>query len=111
MDDANVYLGLGGADAIETAAKLARLYWNLTGEPERVHLIGRTNAYHGSHGISTSIGGIPANSSGVGPLNTRPCPFGHENPSWVLRCSASHQAGTANSIPHLPQTSVSRSCR
>jgi adenosylmethionine-8-amino-7-oxononanoate aminotransferase len=70
MDDATVFFGLGGADAIETAAKLARLYWSAVGKPERVHLIGRTNAYHGSHGIGTSIGGIPPNKSGYGPLVT-----------------------------------------
>src|SRR5262249_51615572 len=70
MDDATVFFGLGGADAIETAAKLARLFWSAVGKPERVHLIGRTNAYHGSHGIGTSIGGIPPNKSGYGPLVT-----------------------------------------
>src|SRR5262249_12395721 len=70
MDDATVFFGLGGADAIETAAKLARLYWSAVGKPERVHLIGRTNAYHGSHGIGTSIGGIPPNKSGYRPLVT-----------------------------------------
>jgi adenosylmethionine-8-amino-7-oxononanoate aminotransferase len=70
MEDATVFFGLGGADAIETAAKLARLYWSAVGKPERVHLIGRTNAYHGSHGIGTSIGGIPPNKNGYGPLVT-----------------------------------------
>jgi putrescine aminotransferase len=68
MEDATVFFGLGGADAIETAAKLARLYWHEEGQPGRTHLIGRTNAYHGSHGIGTSIGGIPANAVGFGPF-------------------------------------------
>jgi putrescine---pyruvate transaminase len=70
LEDATVFFGLGGADAIETAAKLARLYWNAVGWEDRVHLIGRTNAYHGSHGIGTSIGGIAPNRSGYGPLVT-----------------------------------------
>jgi adenosylmethionine-8-amino-7-oxononanoate aminotransferase len=70
LEDATVFFGLGGADAIETAAKLARLYWSAVGRSERIHLIGRTNAYHGSHGIGTSIGGIPPNQSGYGPLVT-----------------------------------------
>jgi putrescine---pyruvate transaminase len=68
MADAKVFFGLGGADAIETAAKLARRYWIEAGEPQRVHLISRTNGYHGSHGIGTSLGGIDANTSGWGPL-------------------------------------------
>ena len=68
LNDPRVYFGLGGADAIDTAAKLARLYWSASGQPERVHLISRTRAYHGSHGIGTSIGGIAANAAGFGSL-------------------------------------------
>jgi putrescine---pyruvate transaminase len=68
MADAKVFFGLGGADGIEAAAKLARLYFHATGRPERVHLISRTNAYHGTHGFGTSIGGIGANLAGYGPL-------------------------------------------
>ena len=37
-----VFLGSGGGDMIETAAKLARSYHAHNGEPQRVHLIGRT---------------------------------------------------------------------
>ena len=37
--------------------------------PERAHLIGRTQGYHGTHGLGTSIGGIPANRAGFGPLD------------------------------------------
>src|ERR687888_61135 len=36
--------------------------------PELVHLISRTGGYHGTHGFGTSIGGIPANRLGRGPL-------------------------------------------
>ncbi|MSX02791.1 MAG: aminotransferase class III-fold pyridoxal phosphate-dependent enzyme, partial [Actinobacteria bacterium] len=48
IDDAKIFFGLGGGDAIETAAKLARRYFAATGEPERVHIIGRTQGYHGT---------------------------------------------------------------
>ena len=34
-----IFLGSGGGDAIDTAAKLARRYFAATGQPERVHLI------------------------------------------------------------------------
>jgi adenosylmethionine-8-amino-7-oxononanoate aminotransferase len=40
----------------------------LQGEPERVHIISRTNGYHGTHGFGTSIGGIEANTANWGPL-------------------------------------------
>jgi adenosylmethionine-8-amino-7-oxononanoate aminotransferase len=68
MEDARVFLGSGGGDAIDTAAKIARRHWVLKGQPERVHLISRTQGYHGTHGFGTSIGGIEANVSNWGPL-------------------------------------------
>ena len=46
----------GGGDAIDTAAKIARRHWILRGQPERVHLLSRTNGYHGTHGFGTAIG-------------------------------------------------------
>jgi adenosylmethionine-8-amino-7-oxononanoate aminotransferase len=69
VDDARIFLGSGGGDAIDTAAKLARRYFAAIGSPERVHLISRTQGYHGTHGLGTSIGGIPVNAEGVGPLD------------------------------------------
>jgi adenosylmethionine-8-amino-7-oxononanoate aminotransferase len=68
MDDAKVFLASGGGDAIDTAAKIARRHWVLRGQPERVHIISRTNGYHGTHGFGTSIGGIEANTANWGPL-------------------------------------------
>jgi adenosylmethionine-8-amino-7-oxononanoate aminotransferase len=68
VDDARVFLTSGGGDSIDTAAKLARAHFQLTGQPERAHLIGRTHGYHGTHGFGTSIGGIEVNTSGWGPL-------------------------------------------
>jgi adenosylmethionine-8-amino-7-oxononanoate aminotransferase len=34
-----------------------------------VHLISRSQGYHGTHGLGTSLGGIPANRADVGPLD------------------------------------------
>ena len=51
MDDARVFFTSGGGEAIETAAKLARLYWHILGKPERVQLVSRTSAYHGAMGF------------------------------------------------------------
>jgi putrescine aminotransferase len=66
--DAKVFLAAGGSDAIDTAAKLARRYWWELGQPERTLLISRTAAYHGTHGLGSSLGGIPSNREGFGPL-------------------------------------------
>jgi len=69
LDDPRIFLVSGGGDAIDTAAKLARRYFAAVGEPARTHLISRSQGYHGTHGLGTSIGGIPANREGVGPLD------------------------------------------
>src|SRR6266536_2880586 len=68
MDDAKVFFTTGGGDAIDTAAKLARLYWQTIGQPERLHIVGRTNGYHGTMAFGTSIGGMEAVRKGWGPL-------------------------------------------
>jgi adenosylmethionine-8-amino-7-oxononanoate aminotransferase len=77
MDDARVFLTTGGGESIDTAAKLARQYWAVQGRPERVHLISRQAAYHGTNGFGTSLGGIEANRAGFGPLmaDTSTVPF------------------------------------
>jgi putrescine---pyruvate transaminase len=62
-----VFLTSGGGDSIETATKLARLFHSVGGEPGRRFLISRTNGYHGTHGIGTSILGMPY-TAGFSPL-------------------------------------------
>lgn len=69
-----VFFGSGGGDVVDTAVKLARAYFAQTGRPEKVHVIGRTQGYHGTHGFGTAVGGIPANAAGFGPL---PPDFSH----------------------------------
>jgi len=68
LADARVFFTTGGGEALDSAAKIARRYWNAKGHPERVHIIGRTGGYHGTNGYGTSIGGIEANRAGFGPL-------------------------------------------
>lgn len=66
IDDAVVFLGSGGSDAVETAAKLARRYWDVQGRPERRIIVSRESGYHGMHGWGTSLAGIPGNKAGYG---------------------------------------------
>jgi len=68
MESARVFFTTGGGEAIDTAAKIARRYWTARGQPERMHLIGRTAAYHGTGGYGTTVGGIEPNRSSFGPL-------------------------------------------
>jgi putrescine aminotransferase len=68
MEGAKVFLTTGGGDAIDTAAKFARLYWQVLGQPDRLHVISRTNGYHGTMAFGTSIGGMEGVRAGYGPL-------------------------------------------
>jgi putrescine---pyruvate transaminase len=68
MPDARVFLTTGGGDGIETAAKLARFYFNVLGQTRRTHVIGRAEGFHGVFGFGTALGGIELNRSGFGPL-------------------------------------------
>ncbi len=61
-----VFFGSGGSDAVDTAAKLARRYFNAVGEPERTVFISREWAYHGMHPYGTSLGGMEPNRVGYG---------------------------------------------
>jgi len=80
-----VFLGSGGGDMVDTAAKLARRWHAERGAPERTHLIGRTHGYHGTHGIGTSVGGIAANAIGFGELVPATSSVAHDDAEALER--------------------------
>ena len=61
-----VFFGSGGSDAVDTAAKMTRRYFNAIGQPERTVFISREWAYHGMHPYGTSLGGMEPNRAGYG---------------------------------------------
>ncbi len=52
-----VYFVSGGSEAVESAIKLARQYFVERGEPQRRHLIARSQSYHGNTLGALSAGG------------------------------------------------------
>ncbi|PXY31569.1 aspartate aminotransferase family protein [Prauserella muralis] len=68
MEQARIFFTTGGGESVDTAAKLARLYWARRGEPQRVHIVSRRHSYHGTNGFGTSLAGIEVNRDGFGPL-------------------------------------------
>jgi adenosylmethionine-8-amino-7-oxononanoate aminotransferase len=66
IEDPRIFFVSGGSDAIETASKLARRYWQVHGETNKKILISRKQAYHGLHGFGTSILGLDAMREGYG---------------------------------------------
>ncbi len=53
----HVYFVSGGSEAIEAALKMARQYFVEIGEPERRHIIGRQQSYHGNTLGALAVGG------------------------------------------------------
>lgn len=62
-----VFLSLQGAQAVETAMKMARLYWRAKGHQQKTIIVSRDRAYHGTAYGGTSLQGIAANRLPFGP--------------------------------------------
>jgi adenosylmethionine-8-amino-7-oxononanoate aminotransferase len=54
-----VFFTSGGGEAVETAWKLAKQYFKLTGKPQKHKVISRAIAYHGTTHGALSITGLP----------------------------------------------------
>jgi adenosylmethionine-8-amino-7-oxononanoate aminotransferase len=63
-----VFFTTGGGEAVETAWKLAKQYFKLTGKPGKHKIISRAVAYHGTTQGALSITGIPALKEAFEPL-------------------------------------------
>ncbi len=63
-----VFFTTGGGEAVETAWKLAKQFFKLTGKPTKHKVISRSVAYHGTPQGALSITGIPAAKEMFEPL-------------------------------------------
>jgi adenosylmethionine-8-amino-7-oxononanoate aminotransferase len=63
-----VFFTSGGGEAVETAWKLAKQYFLLTGRPRKTKVISRSIAYHGTPQGALSITGIPEMRAPFEPL-------------------------------------------
>jgi putrescine---pyruvate transaminase len=77
-----VIFSSGGSDAVETALKIARQYWRLCGQAERVKFISLKQGYHGTH-----FGGASVNGNTVFRRNYEPLLPGcfHIETPWTYR--------------------------
>lgn len=76
-----VLFACSGSEAVDSAYKLIKYYWNLKGKPERKHFIARVGAYHGSTTVAASLSGL----SGMHPQFDLPLPGIHHvgpTPHW-----------------------------
>jgi adenosylmethionine-8-amino-7-oxononanoate aminotransferase len=77
-----VYFTSGGSEAMEAALKLARQYFVEKGEPQRVHVIGRRQSYHGNTLGALAVGGNLARRRQYAPLLF---PATHVSPCYAYR--------------------------
>ncbi len=63
-----VFFTTGGGEAVETAWKLAKQYFKLTGKPTKHKVISRAIAYHGTPQGALSITGLPGMKAPFEPL-------------------------------------------
>ena len=81
-----VFFTTGGGEAVETAWKLAKQYFKLTGKPTKHKVISRAVAYHGTPQGALSITGIPAAKVDFEPL----VPGGHKVPNTNMYRAPEH---------------------
>jgi adenosylmethionine-8-amino-7-oxononanoate aminotransferase len=65
---AKVFFSSGGSDAVETALKMARMYWKLQGQAQRYKVIARERAYHGVSFGALSATGMAVDRNAYEPL-------------------------------------------
>jgi adenosylmethionine-8-amino-7-oxononanoate aminotransferase len=92
-----VFFTTGGSEAVESAWKLARNYFRVTGQPQRTKVISRNIAYHGTSMGALSITGIPSLRVPFEPLvpgvrraantNRYRCRFCATAPACTLACA------------------------
>lgn len=93
----------GGAEANETAIKIARYYWALGGQPQKVKIISRLLGYHGIAAGTLAATGIPGYWQDFGP---RAPGFVHVNPPHAYRLGEglSDQEFVARLVAELEET-------
>lgn len=91
----HVFFTLGGSDAVDTAARFIRYYFNVTNRPSKKHIIALDKGYHGSSSTGAGITGLAAfHNRFDAPFNTQHhiptiYPYRHETgePSAVIGAS------------------------
>ncbi|MGM0560564.1 MAG: aminotransferase class III-fold pyridoxal phosphate-dependent enzyme [Pseudomonadota bacterium] len=92
----HAFFTLGGSDAVDSAVKLVRAYYNFTGQPEKKHFISLKRGYHGSSSVGSGLTALPVFHEGFDlPLPwqhyiSSPYPYRHPeggDPDRVIRDS------------------------
>jgi adenosylmethionine-8-amino-7-oxononanoate aminotransferase len=83
-----VFFSSGGGESVETAWKVAKQYFKLTGKPHKTKVISRAVAYHGTTQGALSITGVPNFKHAYEPL----VPGSHRVPNTDFYRAPDHLA-------------------
>jgi adenosylmethionine-8-amino-7-oxononanoate aminotransferase len=89
-----VFFSTGGGEAVETAWKLAKQYFKLTGKPTKYKVISRAVAYHGTPQGALSITGLPGLKAPFEPL----VPGTHKAPNTNIYRAPAYLAGPDGTV-------------
>ncbi|GAA3025350.1 aspartate aminotransferase family protein [Kitasatospora albolonga] len=89
-----VFFSTGGGEAVETAWKLAKQYFKLTGKPTKHKVISRSIAYHGTPQGALSITGLPGLKAPFEPL----VPGTHKAPNTNIYRAPEYLAGPDGTV-------------
>lgn len=73
----HVFFALGGSDAVDSAVRFIRYHANVTGRPNKKHLIALERGYHGSSSTGSGLTAIPSFHENF----DVPLPFQHHIPA------------------------------
>ncbi|ACU53529.1 aminotransferase class-III [Acidimicrobium ferrooxidans DSM 10331] len=90
-----VFFTTGGSEAVESAWKLARQYFKLTGQPTKTKVISRNLAYHGTSMGALSITGLPGIKTPFEPLVPGSIKVDNTNHYRCVHCSAAETCSLA----------------
>jgi adenosylmethionine-8-amino-7-oxononanoate aminotransferase len=90
FENAGVFLGCSGSEAIDTAIKLTRTHFQRCGQPQRQIVVRRTHGYHGTNVGGTSVQGIEANREAWGDLLPHVVEVPHDDIEAASRLFASN---------------------
>ncbi|HEY1442460.1 MAG TPA: aspartate aminotransferase family protein [Mycobacterium sp.] len=100
-----VFFTTGGTEAVETAWKVAKQYFKLTGKPEKHKVISRSVAYHGTTQGALAITGLPLYKAPFEPVT----PGGFRVPNTnFYRAPAPFRAGLETDLKAFGQWAADR---
>jgi putrescine aminotransferase len=90
MERPKVFFTSGGSESNDTAYKLARHYWWIKGQPQKINIISRNFAYHGVSCGALAATGLKSNREGFKPMMPG---FFHVDPPYCYKCPYGKEKG------------------